>query len=230
VLGPFRLVVLLAAMALSLNACGDGGGSGDDRPGQARDVGRDAGLPDEVQRFLALAATGLQSTFQVTYESTSPGGAGRVVVTQRPPDRRVDIEGATGAVDTTMVVDGATYQCSRSTGGEWRCLEVRGPAPPSVVSFDADALARTTDALTAARDDYDFVIEERDIADVSASCLITTLKAGRQASASQSPAGTLCLSPEGASLWVERPGERLAASRYTTAVDDGLFVLPAAVP
>ena len=71
---------LLLAIALLVAACG-----GDEEPTraeQARQLARDAGLPADVQRWLALAAGDPHADYRVAY--------GKLVVTQEDGERRID--------------------------------------------------------------------------------------------------------------------------------------------
>ena len=80
----------------------------DDRADQVRDAAREAGLPDDVADVLATAARGATATFQVTYAGTE--GA-RFVVSQEPPDHRVDVIAAGKIVESRVLRDGTAYRC-----------------------------------------------------------------------------------------------------------------------
>ncbi len=92
----------LLALLLVLAACGSDDpvtAVGRDRADQARQAALDAGLDADVADFLALAAQGETATYQLTYPGPSDGS--ELVVTSRPPDRRVD-----------LVVDGKTTEAA----------------------------------------------------------------------------------------------------------------------
>ncbi|MGH9184484.1 MAG: hypothetical protein ACRD0U_01495 [Acidimicrobiales bacterium] len=222
------------AVAVAAAACNGGDGGSDRATGrradQARQAAAEAGLDDDVQEILALAASGLDATYQVTFETTGEGEgeSAQLVVSQRPPDRRLDLIGADGATATSLFVDDAAYQCSKPADGEWECVATAadtGSSAPGV--FDEDTLASTIAELAASRTVYDFSVERRQVAGVDASCLVTELRPGREPIEGQGESGTLCFSGEGAIVVVEQPGERAAASAYTTDLPADLFNLPA---
>ena len=73
-------LLLAPAVALLLVACA--GNDDPTRADQARQLAEDAGLPEEVQDWLALAAGSPDSDYRVAY--------GDLVVTQQDGERRVD--------------------------------------------------------------------------------------------------------------------------------------------
>ena len=73
---------LLLAAALLVAACGGGGDDGPGRAEQARQLAADAGLSEEVQDWLALAAGQPDADYRVEY--------GELVVIQEDGERRVD--------------------------------------------------------------------------------------------------------------------------------------------
>lgn len=223
---PSRLAVIALAVALVAAACSSGGSSvADRRAGQARSAARDAGLSGDVQDFLAQASRASSATFQVTYPSTDRSGA-EIVVTQEPPDRRIDtVEGAK-VLESQIRQRRTDYLCRHQDSG-WTCARTTTGAAPIVGLFDEDAIRQTTLALKAAKVDYAFTVASRRLVGVEASCLTTRLRPGHEAGPKAAPAGTLCLSPEGVVLLIERPGQRLAASGYTTRVPKGALALPA---
>ena len=106
------------------------------RPGPTRS-GRRPRRPGSTTRstdVLADAAGAVDETYRVVYELD-----GRVVtVTQRPPDRRVDVVNDDGSADATISVDGTAYACTDPPGDEeWRC-EVLGDPTADGAFGDAD--------------------------------------------------------------------------------------------
>ena len=73
---------LLLAAVLLVAACGGGGDDEPARAEQARQLAADAGLSEEVQDWLALAAGQPEADYRVEY--------GELVVTQEDGERRVD--------------------------------------------------------------------------------------------------------------------------------------------
>lgn len=216
----------LAVAALAAGCGGGGDGAADERAGQARQVGADAGLSEEVQDVLALAAGAVGATYTVVYVTPADGERPerRVVVAQRPPDRRIDVvEGA--VTDATILLDGTSYQC-RNAEAQWNCTTLVGDVP-AVGAFDPASIRTAVEALAASADAFDFAVEHRTMLGVDATCLVTTLRPGAADDPSLGAAGTLCLSPEGAVLLAEGPAERLEAVEYRAEVDDAALVLPA---
>jgi hypothetical protein len=225
VLRPALAAFSLAALVAG--ACADAPTSAEQRAEQAKRAAADAGLAEDVQDFLALAAGAVGETYQVTYGSTQGDDQVDVILSQRPPDRRVDVvRGDT--TDTRLVIDGASYQCQRASD-QWTCAAASGGGDELAPVFDEDAIASTTRALEEAKADYDFRIETRRLLGVDATCLVTELKSGHEAAGSLGRDATLCLSPEGAALLVQRPSDEVTATAYRTDLPGDTFELPAAV-
>lgn len=225
-----------ALIPLLLVACGDDVDeiteAGQRRADQARTAALDAGLDEEVADFLALAAMGDTATYRVRYPGPTEGT--ELVVTSRPPDRRVDI-----------VADGVTTEVRLVTGGQaFECLPVEGDdggtgdggasaltcertdalaEPPGV--FSDRALDELSQALADRADDYTFEVEASPIAGVEARCLLTRRREGRE-SPELGEQGALCVSPEGALLLVDQGTDRLEAREYGTDVAESAFERP----
>ena len=196
------------------------------RSRQARAAARRAGLPADVQTFVARYARVVGETFTVTYASGTPG-EGEVVLAQRPPDKRLDISTTLNGRTVTrslFVTRTNSYSCLRDQSGTWSCSRT-ADQPNQLGPLAAADVTRTVDALKQSRTDYDFHIGARPIARVTATCLVTT---PRKPAPSAPPPASLCLSPEGAPLLVEGSGQALRAVKYSTRVDGHRFDLPAA--
>ena len=211
---------LLAAGALT--ACGDDEALSvaDDRADQVRDAAHEAGLPDDVADVLAIAARGATATFQVTYAGSE--GA-RIVVSQAPPNRRVDVVSAGEVVESRVLRDGTAYRCDLDDAGEELQCDRAAGSLDGPGTFTREALQDFTDQLAGLGDTLDLTVEERTIAEVEVTCLVTQPKAGSVIDPSGPGAETLCVSPEGAQLLVDAAGERLIAESYSTEVPDGTF-------
>jgi hypothetical protein len=213
---------LLAAVAFA--ACGDDGGGGPDRVGQLRAAAIDAGLPPEVADVFALAAQGDEATFQVTYAGDD--GA-RIVVSQAPPDRRIDVVQGELVLSSRVLRDGVGYRCETDTseGAEAGALSCERGAGSlaDVGGFTDEALRTFVAQVGASKDQLSITVDTREIADARATCVTTTPKAGTPLDGTGPGTDVLCLSAEGAQLLVDHAGERLVADRYSTTVPDGTF-------
>lgn len=219
-LAALGLVAVLAA------ACGDDEDVAGERAAQVRDAAVDAGLDAEVADVLALAARGATATFQLTYEGVD--GAS-ITVSQDPPNRRVDALAGGLIVQSQLVRGDVGYLCElRDDGRPGDPLECRRTdgAVPAEGAFTPDALAAFTEELAQAPDALDLTVEQRTIAGVEATCLVTAPRAGTPIDGTTSGVDTMCLSDDGAQLLVDVDGERVVASTYSTEVPDGTFDLP----
>jgi hypothetical protein len=217
------LVVAIGVAVVSVRGGDDGAELATDRSRQVREAAADAGLDAEVADVLALAARGATATFQVSYPGTD--GAS-LVVSQDPPNRRVDVLQAGLLVQSQVVRDSVGYRCQLPArgrpGDELECTRTGG-AIESPGAFSEDALTTFTEELAASLDALDLTVEERTIAGVPASCLVTAPKAGTVLDPDGPGVDTICLSDEGAQLLVDRGGERVVADDYSTTVPDGTF-------
>jgi hypothetical protein len=202
-------------LSLALGACGGGDSVADAREEQIRSAADDAGLPDDVAEVLVLAARGAEGTFQVTY----PGEDGTaLVVSQAPPNRRIDVVTGERVVESRVFRDGVGYECTPPDDdptGALDCTRVQG-ALQAPGAFTDEALDAFTADLAESSDDLDLSVEHRTIADVDATCLVAAPKVGPDVE-------TICLSDEGAQLLVDAAGERLAAEAYSAEVPEGTF-------
>jgi len=196
-------------MLLPLAACSDDPSASDARADQLREVAEEADLPDDVTDVLVLAARGVDGTFQVTYAGDD--GAS-IVMSQAPPNRRIDVVVGERVVDSRVFRDGVGYRCAPppdDPDGSLDCTRSEsGLDAPG--AFTEGALQTFAEDLAASADDVDLAVDARTIADTDATCLV----AGDE---------TICLSDEGAQLLVDAGGDRLAASSYTTEVPEGTF-------
>jgi hypothetical protein len=134
------------------------------------------------------------------------------VVSQVPPDRRIDVVAGERVVDSRVFRDGVGYRCAPPAddpNGALDCTRTEsGLQAPG--TFTEEAIQTFADDLISAGDDLELSVESRTIADTDATCLV----AGDE---------TICLSDEGAQLLVDTGGERLEATAYSTKVPDGTF-------
>jgi hypothetical protein len=218
-------LVVAAAALLALAACGDHGPAvGDQRADQVRAAASEAGLPDEVADVLALAARADGARFQVAYAGDD--GA-RLVVSQDPPERRVDVVQGDVVVESRVLHDQIAYRCSPAEGagakaGKLSCQRAAG-AIDATGTFTDEALDDFAGQLAASSKALDLEVSTRKIAGVTATCLTSTPKAGTVLDGKGPGTDELCLSPEGAQLLVDHGGQRLVADRYTTQVPKGTF-------
>jgi hypothetical protein len=211
---------------LGVVACG---GASQTKADQGRSIAEQAGLAPNVASFFALAASAANATYRETIETTDATGKPmQVTTTQRPPDSRFDTFNADGTVDSTIAVGGRTYQCTMAAN-HWDCGEL-GPSPSTNAQvFNPTAVQGAIDRFRERVNDYDFRVEDRPMVGITARCLITTRKPGREQDPSLGASATLCLSPEGAVVLVEVPSGSITATAYTTAIPGDAFTLPAPV-
>lgn len=221
-----RRTPLLAAALVGLlaSACGDDADRvTSDRVAQVRAAAAEAGLSEEVTDVLALAARGTTATFQVTFDGTD--GA-QVVISQEPPNRRVDVLTTGLVVESQVVRDGVAYSCelpeSASPGDALTCERTTG-AVLTPGAFTDEAVTAFTEELIASADAFDLSIEERTIAEHDATCLVAAPRAGTPLDGSVSSVDTICFSNEGAPLLIDSSGQRQVASGYSTEVPEGTF-------
>lgn len=211
-------------MAAVIAACGGDDGVGDTRAEQARTAALDAGLDDDVADFLATAARGQSATYQATYPGPEEGTT--IVVANRPPDRRVDVLDGERIVEVQLVVDGEALTCPRDPDADAivECERTDAIVEPLGV-FGESTMDQLTRTLSTRIEDYTFGIETSAVAGTEATCLVTTVRDGRER-ADLADTGTLCISPEGALLRVAQGDEVLEATDYTTDIPDNTFVRP----
>ena len=215
---------LLAVLALAIGACGSGNSATEraaqTRADQARQVARRAGLPVAVQEFLARYATSAARSFTVNYAPDQGGTT--IVLTQAPPDRRLDLVQG-GVTESFFATSAGSFDCVLR-GRAWTCTststESGQPAPLAPADVD-----RTVATLKASQTSFTFRVVTRRVASTGASCLETVPRPG--AAAAPSGPTSLCISPEGAPLLVEGNGTQLRATRYSTEVDERRLRLPA---
>jgi len=233
------ILKVLAAGALATAASGCAGSSqGAEsaqaaarvRADQARVIAQQAGLSPAVQAFLALAAGASGVTYTVVYDQA--GGQSTTVIS-RPPDRRIDVVGASGpgSTDRVIILGTNTFVC-HLMGRHWTCLSGVTSAPGG--PFTADAIGQTISALVQLSPTYNFSVSPRPMLGRDASCL----SADRHPSAATTttgPASTptvgdhalICIAPSGVILRVEGGGTPLQATSYRESVQYGAFDLPA---
>ena len=240
---PVALAGVLLVAVTMLGSCGGEGQTqsgrvAEERAEQVRELAEKAGLSTEVGDFLATAASVPAATYRVVYEADDEAVV-ELVVTQLPPDRRIDItakEADTVVSRSLFATDDGSFTCRKGTSGDaavggtdkplWFCATAtEEPATPG--AFLEGDVARTVTALRQAKQHYEFRVTTRRLLGVRASCLVTELRKGEEADPSLGPKATLCVSPAGVPLLVERPAGTLEATGYRTDVDAGDLELPA---
>lgn len=218
-------MALTATMAIGAGCGGDDGDAGaGERAEQARQVATEAGLPPEVAQVLERAAGAAHATYRVTYDVTGQGGVDVVTVASDPPRRRVDTAAAGSDEARSFVSDGdGTIVCARRSGA-WSCRAGESSEPVGVAPFHGDAVKGAIARLAAARDTHDFTVERRRMGGTTATCLLTTPK--RERSSGSAP-DSLCISPEGVPLLIERSAGTVRATSYTTEVGEDDLETPA---
>ena len=212
-------------VALVVLAAACSGGAPADNADQVVDAVETTSLPEQFEEFLALIVLGVDAEYSASYDAESADGSTQFLVSQRPPDRRVDVVGENGDLDSTILLGGTTYHCQRSSG-EWACEALGDPAGVPTGLFDPDALEAAVKRLEDSQADYDFEFPSRTVANTETSCIVALPE--NPVDSAIFPGGTVCLSEDGVVLLLERPGESLEATRYETTVDDDSFTLPAA--
>jgi hypothetical protein len=219
-----------AAIALTVVVAFAAGCSSDgaDRAEQNSSIAEQAGLPKDVADFFALTAKSTDATYKVSVKTTDKAGSPvQITTSQRPPDRRIDVFSADGTIDATIATGGDTFQCTQLSG-QWQCgqLDVVNSEDDSDV-LGADTVRQAAERFQRRAADYDFRIEQRTIANATATCLVTNRKPGHDEDPSLGASATLCLSAEGVPLLVEVPTGSVNAVDYSTDVPEDAFDLPA---
>jgi hypothetical protein len=215
------VVVLLVATACS--------GKGQTKADQGRSIADAAGLSKPVTDFFALAASGTTATFRSTVTTADASGKPlQVTTTQRPPDLRVDAFHADGTIDSTIFAGGRRVQCTMAAN-HWDCGALSGQSSTESEVFTPTAVQSAIDGFRSRANDYDFRVEDRSLAGITARCLVTTRKPGREQDPSLGASATMCVSPEGAIVLVEVPSGAITATEYTTVIPQNAFDLPAPV-
>jgi hypothetical protein len=151
----------------------------------------------------------------------------RILVSQDPPERRIDVVQGDAIVESRVLHDEVAYRCSPATGASARrdqlsCRRAAG-ALDVPGTFTDEALDDFTHQLAATRSTLDMEVTTRKLAGVEATCLTTTPKAGTPLDGTGPGTDELCLSADGAQLLVDHGGQRLVADRYSTEVPKGTF-------
>lgn len=202
---------------MALGACGGDSPTAieqvaEQRSWQAERVARDARLPENVQRFLGRAAAAVAATFTVSYEEAGV----RTTLTQRPPDRRIDVT-KDGATETLLRLDDGTFACNAQG-----CKEQEGPAAidPDLGLFAPQKLEESITALGAARSTFSFDVVTKDVAGATADCLVTAPIAGGEAD-------ELCIAARsGAIVRIRSASRSLEAVSYKDSADPKAFKAP----
>lgn len=221
-----RLSALVALALLAAAGCGEDDdpirATSDDRADQAREAALEAGLDTDVADFLGLLARGETATYRAEFPGPVEGT--ELVISSRPPDRRVEVRAAGTTTEIRLVTDGQAFTCTPGPDDGFTCERTDAFVEPPGV-FRADSLERLSEALADRAADYAFEIEALPVAGIEARCLVTRLRSGQE-SAELGASGTICASPEGAVVLVDQGGERLEATTYGTDVADDAFVRP----
>lgn len=215
----------MVALGLAAGCGGDGPSTAEERAGQVRAAALEAGLDDEVADVLALAARGAAATYQVTYAGAD-GGA--VVVSQDPPQRRVDALRAGLVVESHVLVDGVSYRCTLPDGSrpgdDLRCRRTSATLP-GTGTFTEAALAELVEQLAAGADRVATTVGTRTIAGETVTCLEAVPRPETVPAGTEVVTDTICLSDDGVQLLVDVGGERLVADAYRDEVPAGTFEL-----
>lgn len=225
---PTRIITVALVLFALAAACGDDEPTvGEQRADQARQAALDAGLPDDVADFLALAASNVDATYQVTYPSSE--ATDDVVVASSPPNLRVDVMRGDTVVRTDVATADGSFRCDRDSADAPLQCDESALRPSAPNAFDDDAIAALVASLEAGLEDFTFEVSTDSILGVPATCLTTEVRADR-ARPELAPAATMCVSDEGVLLRLDRAGDVLEASQYSTSLADNTFARPDAGP
>lgn len=183
----------------------------------------EAGLSEEVADFLSLAASGVDATYQVTYPSSE--ATDDVVVASQPPRLRVDIVRDGDVIRTELATEDGSYTCERADADSDLVCETASVAPTAPHALDPSTIEALVSALRSGLEDFTFEVTTETILDVEASCLTTEIRTER-ARPELAPAATMCVSGEGVLLRLDRAGEMVEASQYSTSLADNTFERP----
>lgn len=225
---PKRLLLLLtlaaAAFAVSLvlaaSACGGGEESAPSDAGSrtpmSTPVSGDAG-----PTLLEMLTRGLNATYKVTYQPTSPSGdvGDSYIVFNRPPFTRIDIIPSGSSEPSSLIIShesGATVSCSDGPD-DWKCFEM---AP-----FDEPLISAAGPFIFFSASDLESLevseTEGRRIAGQASRCFAISPRQGERAEEIE-----YCLNSDGVPLYSAPLFGTVEATEFSLDVSEQDFASP----
>jgi hypothetical protein len=210
------LMLVGAPLLLLLGSCG-GDGDTSEAPEST------AVLTGEAMEFRDLLYDGLNATYRVTYETTTPEGmpGGNYIVYSQPPLARIDtVPAARDEPDSLIITGGPADQTFGCAGGTdaWECSEIESLG---------DSAIRVAGPVA--------FLSSNDIAQTRVSKTTGRPIAGQQTTCFElAPVGSdgagevteYCLTAEGVVLLAASPSQTVEATEYSPQVSSEDFIPP----
>ncbi len=207
------LLVLLAS------ACGDGEAVPSPNPTVG---GPTPVLEGAAATFLDLLTEGLDSTYKVTYQTTTPQGnrGDTTIVVHRPPLTRIDTIPSGSSVPSALIIGGdadtLTISCS---GGpdQWECIEIEPLGDSLLIAAGPFVFVDATEVASYAVSET----ESRTIAGQAARCfrlIFQEAESGEEID--------YCFSDNGVPLYGAPLFGTVEATEFSTDASDEDFVSP----
>jgi hypothetical protein len=207
------LMLVGAPVLLLLGSCG-----GDGDTSEAPEA--TAVLTGEAMEFRELLYEGLEATYRVTYETTTPEGmpGGKYIVYSQPPLARIDTLPADADEPDSLIIDsGPGDQTFGCTGGPdaWECSEIESLGDSAIRVAGPVAFLSSNDiAQTSVRE-----TTGRPIAGQQTTCF-------ELAPAGAGEVTEYCLTVEGVVLLAASPSQTVEAAEYSAQVASEDFIPP----
>ena len=216
------LLPAIIALALLVAGCGDDEGNGEPQGTPTPTPEATPVLEGVSKELVDLLARGLDVTYKVTYQTTTPEGqeGDTYVVINKPPRARIDTIPVGQEQPNSLIIGGQGVAALSCSGGpnEWQCFELEGGDTSPIQTAGPVVFLRALD-LTGLH-----VTEtgSRLIADQATRCF--ELRADEDGFDAQAE---YCLNSDGITFYTRSEVGTVEAIEVTTNVPDSAFEPPA---